>query len=199
MRYAWLCLTVLPILSVQAAPPVAKTVADIENGLDTKPQIKISLERSARGPGEIIIDTPQSDEPPAVIAPIEFDSGKATIRYESLPILHSYGVALQGDRLKKLSFAIGGHTDSDGSEATNLLLSQRRAQAVQDYLVQQYRIQAWRLRVEPYGENKPLASNATPQGKAQAFSLSLICCSISILLELTYAQALVKSLAFKLG
>lgn len=173
MRSQWWWLTLVPFALVQASPPVAITVDAIENGLD--PGLQQIPARGARGPAGIVTDEPASlatastamTEPPTVIAPIEFDSGKATIRYESLPILHSYAVALQGERLKKLVFAVAGHTDSDGSEDFNLLLSQRRAQAVQEYLVQQYGIQPWRLRVEAYGENKPLDSNSTPHGKAR--------------------------------
>lgn len=60
---------------------------------------------------------------------------------------------------------IRGYTDSVGSAGANLLLSQRRAQAVVDYLVA-HGIAASRLSAKGYGDSQPRASNATEQGRA---------------------------------
>jgi outer membrane protein OmpA-like peptidoglycan-associated protein len=59
-----------------------------------------------------------------------------------------------------------GHTDSDGSDAYNLALSQRRAQSVADYLVTRG-VQRARIATEGFGESQPIASNATAEGKQQ--------------------------------
>jgi uncharacterized surface protein with fasciclin (FAS1) repeats len=62
--------------------------------------------------------------------------------------------------------AIEGHTDSEGDEEPNLALSQDRADSVRDYLVEQG-IAADRLETEGFGETRPIASNDTPEGRAQ--------------------------------
>lgn len=59
-----------------------------------------------------------------------------------------------------------GHTDSDGSDAYNQTLSERRAGAVADYLSMRGVARA-RMGVRGYGETAPIASNATAEGKAQ--------------------------------
>ncbi|MEQ9661302.1 MAG: OmpA family protein [Parasphingopyxis sp.] len=59
-----------------------------------------------------------------------------------------------------------GHTDSDGSDAYNLALSQRRAQAVADYLVARG-VNRARIATQGFGESQPIASNATAAGKQQ--------------------------------
>ena len=61
---------------------------------------------------------------------------------------------------------IMGHTDSDSSEAYNLKLSERRANAVMDYIVSKG-IAANRLTSKGFGESDPIASNDTREGKAK--------------------------------
>ena len=64
-----------------------------------------------------------------------------------------------------LRLSIEGHTDSDGEEAWNQELSEKRASAVKDTLVERG-IESSRLKTKGYGESKPLDSNSTPEGKA---------------------------------
>ena len=59
---------------------------------------------------------------------------------------------------------IGGHTDSDGSEEHNQLLSERRANSVREYLIKKG-IKPDRLFSHGYGEGSPVADNETPAGK----------------------------------
>jgi outer membrane protein OmpA-like peptidoglycan-associated protein len=59
-----------------------------------------------------------------------------------------------------------GHTDSDGSKTYNQSLSERRAGSVADYL-SSHGVQSARLAARGYGEMQPIASNETPEGKAQ--------------------------------
>ena len=61
--------------------------------------------------------------------------------------------------------AVEGHTDSDGSEAYNMALSERRAASVAHYLTAQD-LNPRRFIVEPLGESAPVASNGTAIGKA---------------------------------
>jgi OOP family OmpA-OmpF porin len=61
---------------------------------------------------------------------------------------------------------IGGYTDSYGSDATNLQLSQTRADAVRDFLIDKYDfITADRLTSTGYGEANPIADNSTDEGR----------------------------------
>ena len=60
--------------------------------------------------------------------------------------------------------SIRGHTDSGGADAYNQDLSNRRALAVRDYLVQRHGIDAARLEAVGLGETQPLAPNENPDG-----------------------------------
>ncbi|MFV0476423.1 MAG: OmpA family protein [Parahaliea sp.] len=70
-------------------------------------------------------------------------------------------------RFKDVDVQLEGHTDSVGPDAYNQKLSQRRAQAVKDVLVNQYGITASRINPVGYGESQPVASNDTKEGRAQ--------------------------------
>ena len=64
----------------------------------------------------------------------------------------------------QLTFRIEGHTDADGTEASNLDLSKRRSAAIKEALVK-FGISENRLQTEGYGESRPIASNLTQEGK----------------------------------
>ncbi len=70
-------------------------------------------------------------------------------------------------RFDEVDVSIDGHTDSVGAETYNQQLSQRRAQAVVDMLVNTYGIDASRLKAVGYGESNPVASNDTAEGRAE--------------------------------
>jgi len=61
---------------------------------------------------------------------------------------------------------VAGHTDSDGSDAANLGLSERRAYTVRDYLISRG-VSPANLTAKGYGESEPVADNSTPDGKAE--------------------------------
>ena len=62
---------------------------------------------------------------------------------------------------------ISGHTDSSGGAAYNQALSERRAQAVANYLVEKGKISSSRVKAVGYGKRRPVASNATEEGRQQ--------------------------------
>ncbi len=95
---------------------------------------------------------------------INFDVNKATIRGESMGFLNELTKWLKTNNTVKLE--IGGHTDSDGGDAANLALSQQRAEAVKNMLMQGG-IPSERLIAKGYGESQPIASNSTPEGKSE--------------------------------
>ncbi|WP_179344096.1 OmpA family protein [Winogradskyella ursingii] len=96
---------------------------------------------------------------------ILFDSGSAKIQPQSLGIVRQISQVLMQDSNIKLN--IIGHTDSDGSDESNLKLSKDRAAAVKDALVNIYNISSDRLTTDGKGESQPVGDNTTADGKAQ--------------------------------
>ncbi len=66
----------------------------------------------------------------------------------------------------KLRISLEGHTDSEGSDRGNQLLSERRAASVQAYLVDAG-ISSDRLEARGYGQSRPLADNSSEEGRQQ--------------------------------
>jgi outer membrane protein OmpA-like peptidoglycan-associated protein len=105
-----------------------------------------------------------ADKTPVILRNVFFGTGSAVLSPESAPELDRLAELLQQNPTLKIQ--INGHTDNVGSDADNLKLSEQRAKAVYDYLVQNG-IAATRLLYKGYGETKPIASNATPEGRQQ--------------------------------
>ncbi len=103
---------------------------------------------------------------------IYFAVDSDVIQPESTGTLREIGDMLTSH--SDLQLSIEGHTDSDGEDAYNLELSQRRAAAVKSYLVQAFDIDAVRLEAEGFGETVPAADNATPEGKQQNRRVELV-------------------------
>jgi OmpA-OmpF porin, OOP family len=95
---------------------------------------------------------------------IVFDINKASIKPESMGTLN-YVVKMMTD-FPELKFRIEGHTDSDGEETSNQLLSEQRAMAVKNKMIQ-LGISANRLDAKGYGESKPLNNNSSAEDKAK--------------------------------
>jgi outer membrane protein OmpA-like peptidoglycan-associated protein len=95
---------------------------------------------------------------------IYFDVNSATIKGESYKTLADVGQMLADD--PGLRLQIDGHTDADGAEASNLELSQKRAESVRTYLMDNYKVDAARLGAKGHGESVPIDANTTPEGKA---------------------------------
>lgn len=96
---------------------------------------------------------------------ILFDSGSANIKTQSYGIIRQISQVLMQDSTIKLN--IIGHTDADGGDEANMILSQKRAEAVKNALINVYNIDVSRLTSEGKGESEPVADNTTTEGKAQ--------------------------------
>jgi len=94
---------------------------------------------------------------------ILFRSAEATLMSSAQEKLDQVAKALIAVRARNL--IVEGHTDSRGSESYNQGLSQRRADAVRDYLVQRG-YPADRIQTRGRGEGSPIADNASPEGRA---------------------------------
>lgn len=96
---------------------------------------------------------------------IYFDTDKATIKPESHDLLEEIGTLLIANpQVTKIE--IQGHTDDQGSEEHNLELSQSRADAVKEFMVD-LGVEADRLESVGYGESYPISTNATEAGRAR--------------------------------
>ena len=93
---------------------------------------------------------------------ILFDTGKATFKKESLQTLESMNAIFK--EYPKADFYIDGHTDSVGSDKSNKLLSERRANAVIDWLIA-IGIDKDRLEARGFGEEQPIDDNKTAGGR----------------------------------
>ena len=95
---------------------------------------------------------------------ITFDVGKATIKPESMGEINRI-VQLMNEN-PTLKFSVEGHTDSTGNAASNQTLSEQRAQAIVDKLVE-LGIAKDRLTAVGKGQNNPIADNSTDEGRAK--------------------------------
>lgn len=115
-------------------------------------------------PAPVVVAPPPKLCSPTVVD-VQFDTNKSDVK----PKYH--------DELKKLADflaefpkahgVIEGHTDSVGDKASNMKLSQRRADSVRSYLIKNFGVAPERLQAKGYGPTKPRATNKTAEGKAQ--------------------------------
>jgi outer membrane protein OmpA-like peptidoglycan-associated protein len=94
---------------------------------------------------------------------IVFESGKDVIKNSSFDVLDKVVSILQENSDFKLK--ISGHTDSQGNDSQNLKLSEKRAFATKKYLIDKGILDN-RLESMGYGETKPIADNASKEGRA---------------------------------
>ena len=100
-----------------------------------------------------------------VVSTVNFAFDSAALDAEARSILDAHLPQLTGST-SLISITVNGHTDSTGPEGYNQQLSERRAQSVANYLVNQG-VDASKLSVVGHGESQPIASNATSQGRAE--------------------------------
>ena len=107
----------------------------------------------------------------AIPSEVSFDFDSASIKPAFYPTLDKVASLLQ--QYNQSVVTIIGHTDSVGSDAYNLDLSQRRAESVGQYLASRG-VSYGRLRTEGHGEREPRASNATEAGRQQNRRVELL-------------------------
>ena len=99
-----------------------------------------------------------------VLEGILFDSGRATIQADSFPRLDRVVEYMEHRASARLR--VEGHTDNVGNPQRNQRLSEQRAQAVRTYLVE-HGIDEDRIEAVGFGDQRPVASNDTEEGRAQ--------------------------------
>jgi len=120
---------------------------------------------------EIAQPAPPPPPPPPARKHIElnadtyFDFNKSTLKPEGKKVIDDQAVAPMKEH-PELRALVQGHTDSIGSEAYNMKLSERRANAVKDFMVSRG-VSASRITTKGFGKTKPIADNKTAEGRAK--------------------------------
>ncbi|HVU02664.1 MAG TPA: OmpA family protein [Polyangiaceae bacterium] len=99
-----------------------------------------------------------------LLEPIQFDTGKSTIKSVSYPILDEVVEVLKSH--SEVRMGVYGHTDSKGAAQMNRMLSKERARAVVNYLAS-HGINPKRLESDGFGPDKPIDTNDTEEGRAK--------------------------------
>jgi OmpA-OmpF porin, OOP family len=145
---------------------------------------------------KILVDIPGTEDDPALVGNISimaggkklydalaekgrvatqgiyFDTGSDRIRPESTPTLKEIGTMLKEH--PELKLTIEGHTDNVGAAPANLTLSEKRAAAVRQHLVDTYQVDGARLQAKGLGQTKPAAPNDTPEGRQSNRRVELV-------------------------
>lgn len=103
---------------------------------------------------------------------LNFDSGKSEIKPDNFTLLTKVQSAIRifpGGEI-----VVEGHTDSYGGDKTNMVLSEKRAEAVRQYLLANMNLNPSKLKSLGYGETKPIGNNETPEGRAKNRRIDIV-------------------------
>lgn len=103
---------------------------------------------------------------------LSFESGQSALRPENFDLLAKVEKAI--DVFPRSELTVEGHTDSYGGDEANQTLSQKRAEAVQQYMINAMRIPSYRLIAIGYGETNPVANNETAAGRAKNRRIDIV-------------------------
>jgi outer membrane protein OmpA-like peptidoglycan-associated protein len=148
----------------ESEKPNTKRSAPKETEEDEEPPFDEAEEPLSENMATTIPESGKSIGKTYKLRKVFFDYDNAAIKEESkeeLNVLYSYL-----DKNPDLCVRLNAHTDSDGSNDYNLNLSQKRAQSVMDFLVSKG-IDPIRLSAQGFGEELPISSNDTPEGREQ--------------------------------
>jgi len=96
---------------------------------------------------------------------INFPPGRSTIDAGNMPLLTKVQQSLA--LFPGSSLVIEGHTDANGSDSANLILSQDRADAIKQYIVSNFAADPEKISSIGYGESRPVATNETQEGRSR--------------------------------
>jgi len=148
---------------VEAAPaPVAEVCSDSDND-----GVCDNVDKCPDTPANVTVDAdgcPAVAEVVRVELDVKFDFDKSVVKPNSYGDIKNLADFMQ--QYPSTTTTVEGHTDSVGPDAYNQKLSERRANAVKQVLVNQYGVGASRVNSVGYGESRPVADNATDSGRA---------------------------------
>lgn len=115
-------------------------------------------------PAPVVYEEPVEPETVRVELEVLFDFDKANVKQGSYGDIENLATFMK--QYPQLTTTVEGHTDSTGPAAYNQGLSERRANAVRQVLVDEYGVEADRVSSVGYGEERPIADNSTKEGRA---------------------------------
>lgn len=142
--------------------PVDQTGCPLDTDGDN---VKDYMDKCPNTPAGTQVDDmgcPLQSKARGVLKGVTFKTGGTELTDNAKNVLD--GVAEELKKFPEIKAEVQGHTDSTGNEAFNLSLSQKRAQAVMDYLVSQG-VPAAQLTAKGYGQSAPIADNKTADGR----------------------------------
>ncbi|MGE5458001.1 MAG: OmpA family protein, partial [Methanococcaceae archaeon] len=147
--------------------PVDSDGDGVADYLDKCPNTLVGVQVDAEGcpikKDTVVVTKPAEIESLVLNGDANFESGKAKLLPGAYTVLDSLVSTMK--QHPEYKWEIAGHTDSKGSNSYNQKLSERRAQSVLDYLVSKG-IDRKNIRTVGYGEDKPISTNDTPEGRA---------------------------------
>ena len=144
---------------------VARPHLNLQNLAEIIPDLKEVINAPANRKEEITEVAPELEVGESItLKNVFFQTGKYTLLDISIVELDKVVEMMQHH--PTLRIELGGHTDNVGNAAANQKLSEQRAKAVYDYLVQ-HGIDASRLSYKGYGQTQPVADNSTADGRRQ--------------------------------
>lgn len=153
------------------------TPAEVERAKKRKKIIETLRRKGTRGLSvEDRTSLPELvNDRPSVDLEIYFDYNSAAITSKAKPTLSSLGTALRAKELKGQSFLLAGHTDAKGGGGYNQNLSERRALAVKNYLMENFNVSDFELVSIGYGEDQlkvPDQPNAALNRRVQVINVA---------------------------
>jgi len=103
---------------------------------------------------------------------LAFDSNSSTLGPDAIALMNKVEAVIE--IFPRCNLELEGHTDSQGQARQNLILSEKRAQAIMNYMTEQMRFPAFRIKASGYGDTRPIASNKSAEGRAQNRRIDLI-------------------------
>lgn len=159
--------------SLDVQPPVDQQAAAKQD--EPTPETPKVAAKSTSEPAELAVEKAERRELPSVDLEVLFEFDSANLTPAAMEILTTLGRALLDERLAGAAFLIGGHTDAKGRAEYNRDLSHRRAEAVRQFLIATFGIDAARLTAKGFGERylkNPRQPRAPENRRVQIVNLS---------------------------
>ncbi len=103
---------------------------------------------------------------------INFSVGRSEIEAQNYPLISKVQKAIS--TFPQANLTVQGHTDAFGSTQSNLVLSQKRAESVRRYIIENMNVAPTKVKAVGYGESNPVANNETPAGRKKNRRIDII-------------------------
>ena len=147
---------------------------EVESALATRVEKEEKFKKAKRmlnpSEGEILFNS--SNDVVLRLSGISFDVGQSAIKDEHIGLLEKVKEIIQLFPYTQL--VVEGHTDASGDPASNILLSEKRAYAVTQYIRQSLLIPADQIKSMGFGMDRPVASNQSAEGRARNRRIDVI-------------------------